>query len=276
MVYTDFPDLLNEAQEILVEDGNWTGKFQRLVETSEGSPIFSKMKRSKHTWQLKKVVGEWTFLNFKDGIWLSKERWDPYSGLWIKANNTQKPIHIRVTKYIPLEEKISDEKVDSWGDHLVKKMYEQGIGYDIKIRLKDGQVVKAHKTVIAAACPAWKGLIESQMFEAETGVIEVLDINPEVVKAFVKALYCGEFDDQKLLPGLALMADYYNAEFLMHKVVKAMRKALETQGPDFYNEVVETLKRLPDTEDKKKVKATLYAMNKDCSDEVFYKRLGIN
>jgi len=274
MGYTCLPDLLKNAQEIEVEDGNWTGKFQRLSETNEGCPIFSKRKKNKDTWQLKKVAGQWTFLNFKDGRWLSRERWNPYVGLWIKDNNTQKVIHIRVT--IPLEEKTSDEKVDSWGDHLVKRMYEQGIGHDIKIRLKDGQEIEAHKTVIAAACPAWKGLVESQMLEAETGVIDVLDINPEVVKAFVKALYCGEFDDQKLLPGIALMADRYNAEFLLDKVVKAMCEALETQGPGFYNEVVETLKRLPNTENKRKVKATLYAMNKVCSEEMFYKRLGIN
>jgi len=164
----------------------------------------------------------------------------------------------------------------SWGDNLVRTMWEQGIAYDMKIKLQDGDEIDAHKVVIAVACPAWKGLLESSMVEAQNGVIVVTDINPNVVKGFVKALYYGEFEDQTLLPGIALMADRYNTEQLMDKVVLAMPQALATEGPDFYFKVVETLKRLPDTENKRKLKEMLFTMNKDISKDVFYKRLGIN
>lgn len=268
----NFTDMLDDAQEIEVEDGDWVGTFSRSPELSEGYPIFSKLKGIKETWKLRKLHGVWTFFNFKSGSWLIKERLDPQTNLWLKANNLPKLICVRVTKRLSNDEKICDE---SWGDNLLKKMWEQGIGYDLKIRLKSGQEIDAHKSVIAAACPAWKGLLDSNMVEAQSGVIIIPDINPDVVKAFVKALYCGEIEDQSLLPGIALMADRYNTEQLLHKVVHAMPEALETLGPDFYFEMVETLKRLPDTKDKRKMKAMLFAMNKDITEDIFYKRLGI-
>jgi len=269
-----FTNSLDDAQEIEVEDGDWIGTFSRSDELSEGSPIFSKRKGSKETWQLRKFHGLWTFFNFKSGIWWVKERLEnAQNNLWIRTNRMPKLIFIKVTKRVTKEEKMIDE---SWGGNLLKKMWEQGLGYDLKIRLKNGEEIDAHKSVIVAACPAWKGLLEPNIFEAQSGLIVMSDINPDVVKAFVKALYYLKIEDQTLLPGIALMADRYNNERLLHKVVHDLPKALETLGPDFYFEMVETLKQLPDTEDKRKIKVMLYKMNKGISEDIFYKRLGIN
>jgi len=268
-----FPQFLASAREIEVKDGEWTGIFSKISKQSEGWPIFKKVKGIKETWQLKKENGIWTFFNYKMGRWIPKEQWNP-PNVWVTQNGTVKNISIRVTKSGKSSgDDLSDK---SWGDNLVRTMWEQGTAYDMKIKLQDGEEIDAHKAVIAAACPAWKGLLESSMVEAQSGVIAVTDINPNVVKGFVKALYYGEFEDQTLLPGIALMADRYNTEQLMDKVVLAMPQALATEGPDFYFKVVETLKRLPDTENKRKLKEMLFTMNKDISKDVFYKRLGIN
>jgi len=158
----------------------------------------------------------------------------------------------------------------------MKTMWEQQMFFDIKIKLQHFQEIDAHRAVIAVACPALLALSDSSMLEARSGVIVVDDINPDAVREFIKVLYCGEFEDHTLLPGIALMADRYKAEKIMHKVVLAMPKALEVQGPDFYLKVVETLKRLSDTENKRMLKAMLYSMNHLIPLEVFNKLLAVS
>jgi len=245
------PYLLADAQELEVKDGSWTGIFSRSSQYSEGRPIFGKMKGSSETWQLKMIKGAWTFLNLKSGR--PKEHWDPRIKAWVASNGIQKHISIRVIKTISRKK----SKQKNWGDKLVRALWEKKIGCDMKIRLQDGQEIYAHKGIIAAACPAWKGLLESSMVEANDGVIVVPDIDPNVVKGFVKGLYLGEFEDITLLPGIALLADRYNAEHLMYKVIEAMPQALKTEGASFYFQVVEVLKRLPDNTNKRELKKNI-------------------
>jgi len=269
---TSFPNIFDDALEIEVKDGRWTGTFSRTSDLSEGYPIFSKRKGSKETWQLKKKNGVWTFFSIKDGVWEPREQWNSHKKLWQKQDSTWKPISTTVTKWLTPEVKASDE---SWGDNLLRKMWEQEIGYDIKIKVQDGLEIEAHKAVIAAACPSSKRLMDS-ILDGQSPEIVISDIDPDAVKGFVKALYCGEFEEPNLLPGIALLADRYKSEELMQKVVQAMPNALETQGAGFYFEVIQTLKRLPDTENKRKIKALLFSMNRNISEETFYQRLGIN
>jgi len=257
------------AEEIRVIDGTWTGIFSSSTERSEGWLVFKKFKGENNTWRLMMKDGAWTFFNFKQGQWIMKEEWVPEVNKWVAPNGAIKNISVTVTK--------SSKRLDeSWGDKLVRKIWEQGVAYDMKIKLQDGEEIDAHKVVIAAACPAWKALLQSAMVEAQTSIIDVTDINPKVVKGFVKALYYGKVEDKALLPGIAVMADRYNTKRLLDKVVVAIVQALKTEGPEFYIDVVESLKKLPDSENKNKLKEMLYEMNQDISQELFYQRLGIN
>jgi len=268
-----FPNLLRNAMEIEVKVGNWGVRLKRTKKLSGGCPIFKTS--SCGTWNFLKTLTAWSLAEWKNGKWsYIFIRWDPINLLWV-TTVTGSIFTVKVTKLIS-EENQSYRINKSWREKLMKKIWEQGFAYDIKIRLKDGHEIQAHRAIVTAACPSWKGLIESSGVEGETTVIELLDINPAVVKAFVKALYLGEFEQQTLLPGIALMADRYKARSLMHEVVQAMQSALDTEGPDFYLEVIETLRRLPETNRIKKLKAKLYEMNKGISQEIFYKRLGIN
>jgi len=268
----DFPDFLENAEELLVRDDDWTGTFCRTRMSSEGCPVFSKGKGSEETWQLKKVDGSWTFLNFRYKIWHRKERYDHQNACWKSVNNTYKPISIKVSKWLRSPKMAVDE---SWGDKLLRSMWEQGIGCNIKIELQDGQEIDAHKALFLATCPESKGELDTGIMAAGSDMIAILDVDPDVVKGFVKALYYGEFENPKLLPGIALLADRYNTEQLMLKVVEAMPEALKSEGPEFYFEVLEALKKLPNTGSKREMKAMLYSMNKDISEDIFYKRLGL-
>jgi len=260
------PYLLANAQELEVKDGSWTGIFIRSSQYSEGRPIFSKLKGSLETWQLKMTKGAWTFVNLKSGRF--KEYWDPRIKAWVAPNGIRKQICIKVTKTLNRRK----AKRKNWGDKLVRSLWEKRIGCDLKIRLQDGQEIYAHKGIIAAACPAWKGLLESSMVEANDGVIVVPDIDPNVVKGFVKGLYFGEFEDNKLLPGIALLADRYNAEHLMDKVIEAMPQALKREGASFYFQVVEVLKLLPDNKNKRELTKILYSMNNETTENIFFER----
>lgn len=264
-----FSSNLTNAEKIRVVDGTWSGIFSRNTKKSEGWFVFSKKKGERETWRLMMVEGAWTFFNFKEGQWFAKEKWVPELSGWQIANGVIKQISITVIKS-------SKSSSESWGDNLVKKMWEQGIAYDMKIKLQDGEEIDAHKVVIAAACPAWKALLESTMVEAKSGIINVTDINPKVVKGFVKALYFGEVEDKALLPGIAAMADRYRTKPLLDKVFLAIADALKTEGPQFYTEVLKTLKQLPDSENKTQLKEILYKMNQGISQELYYQRLGID
>jgi len=252
------PYLLAEAEELEVKDGSWSGIFLRRSLDSEGRPVFGKMKGSRETWQLKMIKGAWTFLDLKTGS--PKEHWEPGMKAWVTTNGIQKHMSIRVTKTI--KRRKSNPK--NWGDKLVRSMLEKRIGCDLKIRLQDGQEIHVHKGIIAAACPAWKGLLESSMVEANDGVIVVPDVNPNVVKGFVKGLYLGEFEDITLLPGIALLADRYNAEHLMEKVIEAISRALNTEGWRnegwrFVYQLFDVLERLPDNRNKSELKKILHS-----------------
>jgi len=270
---SSFPQCLATAETIQVIDGMWTGIFSRSNEQSEGWFIFSKFKGELETWQLRMDKGAWTFFSYKKGHWIAKEKWVPETNSWEAPNGRTKKIRITVTKRT---NSWCENAGKSWGDNLVRKIWEQGIAHDMKIKLQDGEEIDAHKVVIAAACPAWKAMLESSMVEGQSGIIVITDINPKVVKGFVKALYYGEFEDKALLPGIALMADRYNSKGLLDKVVIAIAQALSTEGPEFYSEVVETLKQLPESENRTKLKEMLFEMNQGISQEVFYQRLGIN
>jgi len=266
--------LLINAMEIEVGLGNWGSTLKRTKKLSEGSPIFKNSKTSSNgRWVFLKTNWGWSLAHLLHDKWdYIKVRWDSITSCWTTASN--KIFTVKVTKSIS-KKKQRIQTIESWRDKLMRKLYEQGFAYDIKIRLKDGDEIEAHRAILIAACPSLKGLIEPIKDEGETSKIDLLDTNPAVVRAFVKALYLGEFEDQTLLPGIALMADRYNAQSLMHEVIRAMQRALDSQGPDFYLEVVEALRRLPETNDIKTLKVKLYKMNKGISQEVFYKRLGI-
>ena len=82
------------------------------------------------------------------------------------------------------------------------------------IRLGDDTEIGVHRIVIVSTCPAWKALLASDCKEAREGVIIINDVNPESVRAFVKALYSGCVEISETLPDLLQLTDRYRAELI--------------------------------------------------------------
>jgi len=64
---------------------------------------------------------------------------------------------------------------------------------DVSFELKGGVTVEAHKTVLAVRSPVFRKMFASNMREKRSGKVQLLDVDPEVMKIFVNSLYDIEF-----------------------------------------------------------------------------------
>jgi len=128
---------------------------------------------------------------------------------------------------------------------------------DLIIRLRDGTEIGVHRNVIVSTCPAWKALLGSGCKEAREGVIIINDINPESVRAFVKALYSGCVENSEKLLAVLQLADRYRAEELMKKLAEKIKHSLINEQPGFCFEVIKVLRDLPESEIKLEISISL-------------------
>jgi len=127
---------------------------------------------------------------------------------------------------------------------LVQKIFNDE-NTDLVIQLQDGTDIQVHKAVIANTCPAWKRLLAFECRETQESKIIVDDVEPKIVKAFVRALYFGGVENSDLLPGVLELSNRYQAEKLMKRVGHQTLKALERRSPDFCFQVIKLLHKIP-------------------------------
>lgn len=83
------------------------------------------------------------------------------------------------------------------------EMFDSGLNYDAEIRCGEHSV-KAHKNVLCARSEVLKAMLESDMVEGRTGVVELQDTDISYIQDFVRYLYTGvipelTFDGAKAL-----------------------------------------------------------------------------
>jgi len=98
---------------------------------------------------------------------------------------------------------------------------------DLIFKLRDGSTIPAHRCVISVQCPAWGGLLKSQMQETREGVIHLDDFSPDLGREFIKSLYCGSVRRAYLVDVLAL-ADCYQISWLVERCVDELIGNLDT------------------------------------------------
>lgn len=71
------------------------------------------------------------------------------------------------------------------------KMLGEAIHADVTLKAAGGEVVKAHRSVLTLFSPVFNTMFTCGMQEHQTGVVELMDINVEVLKLFLIMLYSG-------------------------------------------------------------------------------------
>jgi len=113
---------------------------------------------------------------------------------------------------------------------------------DLIFKLRDGSTIPAHRCVISVQCPAWAGLLKSQMQETREGVILLDDFTPGLGREFIKALYCGSVRTLYLVDVLAL-ADCYQISWLVERCVDELIGNLDS--PKIFAQVFDFIRLHP-------------------------------
>lgn len=83
------------------------------------------------------------------------------------------------------------------------KMYKTGKFSDIILKAKDKQF-SAHKAVLASRCKVFDAMFQHDMKEAQTGVVEIVDIEPVVLGSLLQYIYTGNVDDFTIQKAMSL------------------------------------------------------------------------
>jgi speckle-type POZ protein len=73
----------------------------------------------------------------------------------------------------------------------VARMLDDELLVDFSIKSSDGEVLKAHKFILAARSPVFFTMLTSEMKEARESIVTVPDCNAEVLKALLSFIYSG-------------------------------------------------------------------------------------
>ena len=98
------------------------------------------------------------------------------------------------SKNIEVGEFLDEYALITKGSHCWKymmKMLGEAIDADISLKVVGGEVVKAHRSMLTLFSPVFNTMFTCGMQEHQTGVVELIDIDVEVLKLFLVLLYSG-------------------------------------------------------------------------------------
>jgi len=209
------PDLSTaETLEITFPMGRWTYK-RRTWPSNDGRPVFEESPQR----SLQSEHGRWELHRYF--------YFDVVADTWKRLRDDEVvDVKIVVTSYRAPDVDKGDNK-DALGKLLLSREFESTKNVTIKL---DGKVVmKAHKSILSATCPAWRNLLSSGMEDGKLGVIDIYNTKLPVLKAFVSALYSREPPkDLSILAPLAMMCDQYRCAELMGQCVHALEQGMKS------------------------------------------------
>lgn len=182
--------------------------------------------------------------------------------------NHSATLNLRVTKSLDVKREAMEYRAET-----MYKIFEKKPHPDLSIKLSDGSLVMAHKNIVSAVVPSWECMLSSDMSEARTNIIELLDVEPQVARAFINAIYCGTVEDRKLLCGVAILADRYQAKAIFKQVMMHLNKLMKVGATD-YQQVQNLVKLLPVSEELETLISTMHNLIKNSTEDSFCKMMG--
>lgn len=102
------------------------------------------------------------------------------------------------------------------------------------IQLKCGcDIIPAHKVILAARSKVFSAMIQHEMIESKSGIIDIKDVEPFVLRTFVSYLYSGEiFADlsEDVLCKLYTVSDEYAVPVLQKLCSSNLAKMLKEEN----------------------------------------------
>jgi len=261
----DLDRLLDNALELSVLNKT----YYRLSNQVNNKPQFE-YKDSYGTYLLKYGEGVWGI--HRRGLLHPTYVWNQELCEWKDRDhrNQTAPLNLKVTKSLDVEVEATEYRAD-----IMRKIFEKKPHPDLRIKLSDGSLLMAHKNVVSAVVPSWECMLNSGMIEARANVIEILDVEPTVARAFVDAIYCGTVTDRNLLCGVAVLADRYRATAIFKQVMLHIDKLMKV-GAANYQQVQDLVKILPPSEEVEKLIMTMHTLIKNSNPESFCGMMGFH
>lgn len=114
--------------------------------------------------------------------------------------------------------------------HFVK-MYEKQLFTDFQLKMNDGQVLKAHKSVLASRSSVFEQMLVTNMKESELSKIEIEDFDSEVMKHVLQWLYTDKVRNIDDVAGrLVYAAEKYELEELKKNCIKKLIQKLSVDN----------------------------------------------
>ncbi len=95
---------------------------------------------------------------------------------------------------IEVDDFLDEDALTSTKSHCWKYMMEilgEAIDADVTLKAAGGEVVKAHRSILTRFSPVFNKMFTCGMQEHQTGVVEFMDMDVEVLKLFLVLLYSG-------------------------------------------------------------------------------------
>nr|CAB3482450.1 unnamed protein product [Digitaria exilis] len=103
----------------------------------------------------------------------------------------------------------------------IAELFDQKVGADVTFNVR-GEIVEAHKVILAARSPVFKALFFGLMSEKREGHVTIQDMEPDVFKALLRFVYAGSVHGM----GDDLDGDDYK-DMIWHLLAAADRYAVD-------------------------------------------------
>lgn len=110
-----------------------------------------------------------------------------------------------------------------------KKVLLDGMNYDLILKIGDTEL-RAHRDILRARSRVFQSMLDHDMKEKNSGVIDVPDCDPQAMELFLSYVYCGRVEalDQNSMFGLYYVADKYEMQGLKDYCCEFIKKSLST------------------------------------------------
>lgn len=87
---------------------------------------------------------------------------------------------------------------------------------------------KAHKAILIGRSPVFAAMLQPHTLESQTGVIKILDCDPESFQQFLEYLFCGKLEDNSFYSAFHLYStsNKYDVQNLKEQCVENLIKNL--------------------------------------------------
>ena len=80
---------------------------------------------------------------------------------------------------------------------------------DFELKMNDGEILMAHKSILAARSPVFRAMLTTGMKEAATNSVEVPDFCSKTMRELLRFIYCGEIEIPEGATDLIFAAEKY-------------------------------------------------------------------